>query len=822
MEEQLNQNTQDKIEKREISAEIQEDYLNYAMSVIISRALPDVRDGMKPVQRRILWAMWETGLKAGVKYRKSAAVVGEVLKSYHPHGDMAVYDAMARMAQNFSLRYPLIDGQGNWGSIDGDNQAAMRYTECRLSKISEELLFDIEKDTVAWGPNYDGTTDEPLVLPAKLPGLLLNGVAGIAVGMATNIPPHNLREISDAILHLSDNPHANTEELTQFVKGPDFPTGGIIYDKNAISEAYKTGRGGVTMRAVSDIQERKSGLFNIVITEIPYQVNKSELLTKIAALVTEKKIEGIKDLRDESDREGLRIVVELKNDAAPQKILNQLYKHTDLQKNFNFNMTALIPSPGGLQPQLLSLKDILEFYLEHRKDVVRKRAEYELRKAQERAHILEGLAKALEFIDAVIATIKKSKDKDEAHENLMRKFKLSDIQSTAILEMRLQVLAALESKKIDDELKEKMKIIKELETLLKSPAKILGVITNELRDLRDKFGDDRRTKVVASPIGEFKEVDLIPEEDVIITLSQSGYIKRVPSDTYKAQKRGGKGLIGSDVHDEDVLVNFISGNTHDNILFFTDKGRVFQTKVYDVPQGSRTSKGKLMQNFLDLPPEENINAVIAYPEAGSEKQYLVMLTADGTIKKTAVSEFANIRRTGIIAINLAKGDSLIGVKLSGGKDEIIITTNAGQAIRFKETDTKPLGRTAAGVRGIKLKKGDRVAGFDMIRNDQKADHKKQTLLVVSENGFAKQTPISEYKTQTRGGMGIKTSNVTPKIGNIISGQIIREEEGLLAVSTKGQIIRIPLKDVRTAGRATSGVKIMTLKEKDKLAGVVAL
>lgn len=816
------QNLSDKIEKREISTELQACYLDYAMSVIISRALPDVRDGMKPVQRRILWAMWETGLKAGVKYRKSAAVVGEVLKSYHPHGDSAVYDAMARMAQDFSLRYPLIDGQGNWGSIDGDNQAAMRYTECRLSKISEELLFDIEKDTVTWGPNYDGTSEEPLVLPAKLPGLLLNGVAGIAVGMATNIPPHNLREVVDAILHLSDNPHATTDELTQFIKGPDFPTGGIIYDKNAISEAYKTGRGSVTTRAVSEIQERKSGLFNIVITQIPYQVNKSELLAKIAGLVTEKKIEGIKDLRDESDRDGLRVVVELKNDAAPQKILNQLYKHTDLQKNFNFNMTALIPSPGGLQPQLLSLKDILEFYLEHRKEVVRKRAEYELRKAQERAHILEGLAKALEFIDAVIATIKKSKDKEEAHVNLVKKFKLTDIQTTAILEMRLQTLAALESKKIEDELKEKMKIIKELQALLGSVAKILGVITNELRDLREKFGDDRRTKVIASPIGEFKEEDLIPEEDVIITLSQSGYIKRVPSDTYKAQKRGGKGLIGSEVNEEDTLVNFISGNTHDNILFFTDKGRVFQTKVYDIPQGSRTAKGKLMQNFLDLPPEENINAVVAYPETGGEMKYLVMLTADGTIKKTTLTEFANIRRTGIIAINLAKGDSLIGVKLSSGHDEIIITTNAGQAIRFKEDDAKPLGRTAAGVRGIKLKKGDRVAGFDIVRNDQKANHKKQTLLVVSENGYAKQTPITEYKTQTRGGMGIKTSDVTPKIGNIISGQIIREEEELLAVSTKGQIIRIPLKDVRTSGRATIGVKIMTLKEKDKLAGVVAL
>ena len=815
-------NAEHKIERRGIGDELQESYLDYAMSVIVSRALPDVRDGMKPVQRRILWAMWENGVKSGTPYRKSASVVGDVMKSYHPHGDMSIYDAMARMAQDFSLRYPLIQGQGNWGSIDGDNQAAMRYTECRLSKIAEELLFDIDKDTVDWADNYDGRAQEPRVLPAKLPGLLLNGASGIAVGMATNIPPHNLSEIVDATLHLADDPHATTQELAKFVKGPDFPTGGIIYDKNAIVEAYTTGRGSVTMRAVCDIQERKSGLFNIIVTEIPYQVNKSELLSKIATLVGEKKIEGIKDLRDESDREGLRVVIELKNDASPQKLLNQLYKHTDLQKNFNFNTTALVPTTGGLQPQLLSLKEILSYYLEHRKEIVRRRAEYDLRKARERAHILEGLAKALEFIDEVIATIKKSKDKEEAHANLVKKFKLTDIQTTAILEMRLQTLAALESKKIEDELKEKRKLIKDLEALLQSAAKILGVIKDELLDLKDKFGDERRTKVVASPIGEFKEVDLIAEEDVIITISQSGYIKRVPADTYKAQKRGGKGLIGSDVNEEDVLLNFVSGNTHDNILFFTDKGRVFQTKVYDVPQGSRTAKGKLMQNFLDLPADENINEVIAYPENGGDTQYLVMLTADGTIKKTALSEFANIRRNGIIAINLAKGDSLKGVKLSGGKDEIIITTNAGQAIRFKESDCKPLGRAAAGVRGIKLKKGDRVAGFDIVRSDQKAEHKKQTLLVVSELGYAKQTPLSEYKTQARGGMGIKTANVSAKIGNIITGQIVRDEEELLAISTRGQIIRIPLKDVRTIGRATSGVKIMSLKEKDTLAGVVAL
>jgi len=815
------ENKIDKIEKREISDELQESYLDYAMSVIVARALPDVRDGLKPVQRRILWAMWETGLRSNVKYRKSAAVIGEVLKSYHPHGDISVYDAMVRLAQDFSLRYPLIDGQGNFGSVDGDSAAAMRYTEARLSKIAEELLFDIEKETVDWGSNYDGTTQEPRVLPAKLPNLLLNGTTGIAVGMATNIPPHNLREIIDGVLHLSDNPHASTEDLLQFVKGPDFPTGGIIYDKKSIVEAYSSGRGSVTTRAVSEIQERKTGQYNIIITEIPYLVNKSELIVKIADLVGEKKIEGIKDLRDESDREGLRIVIELKSDVAGQKILNQLYKHTDLQKNFNYNMIALT---DGLQPQLLSLKEILEAYLDHRKEVVKRRAEFELKKAKERAHILEGLAKALDHIDAVIQTIKKSNDKEEAHKNLVSKFKLTAIQATAILEMRLQTLAALERQKIDNELKEKKKLIAELELLLKSPAKILKVIKDELIEIRTKFGDDRRTKVISSGITEFKEEDLVPEEATIISLSQNGYVRRIPPATFKAQKRGGKGLIGSDVNDEDVLTHFTSANTHDNILFFTDIGRVFQTKVYDIPQGSRTTKGKIVQNFLEIPPEEGISAIISYSNKQLEDTdtFLVLLTKNGTIKKTKLSDFSNIRRTGIIAINLQKGDFLSGAKLSSGKDEILIVTTMGQAIRFKESQLKSLGRSASGVRAIRLKKNDSVAGFDIIKEIEKALNKDKRVLIVTKNGFSKQTQLKEYKTQSRGGSGIKTAKITSKTGLVISGKIIKDEEELLAISAKGQVIRTKLSAIRTAGRATSGVKIMNLKEKDKIAGVVVL
>lgn len=805
------------IEKQELTDEIKSSYLDYAMSVIVSRALPDVRDGLKPVQRRILWAMWETGLKANAKLRKSAAVVGEVMKSYHPHGDTAIYDTMVRMSQDFSLRYPLITGQGNWGSVDGDNAAAMRYTECRLSKISEELLEDIEKETVDWVPNYDSSTQEPKVLPAKIPNLLLNGTVGIAVGMATNIPPHNLSEIVDATHYLIDNPKAGPEELAKIIQGPDFPTGGIIYDKKAINEAYAVGRGAVTMRALTEITERKNDQFDIVITEIPYQVNKSELIIKIAELVTEKRIEGIRDVRDESDREGMRIVIEIKNGVPPQKVLNQLFNHTDLQKDFHLNMLAL---QNGIQPQVMSLKDILENYLGHRKEVVRRRTEFELKKAKERAHILEGLALALSVIDKIIATIKKSANRDEAHKNLIKNFKLTEIQANAILEMRLQTLAALERQKIEDELAEKKKLIKELELILKSPAKILKVIRDELSEIKEKYGDERRTKLVVHGLKEFKEEDLIPQEETMIALSHSGYIKRMPPGGFKSQNRGGKGLIGGDVSEEDFITHFKDANTHDNILFFTDKGRVFQTKVYEIPVGSRTSKGKSVHSFLEIPTTEKISALISYPDSTeTKKQSLVMTTQSGVIKKTPLEDFENVRRTGIIAIKLDTNDLLGWVNLASGNDEIILTTAQGMAIRFPEKQVRPMGRTASGVTGIKLKKGDMVSSMNVVRAEEA---KQAKLLVVTEHGLGKQTPLSEYKSQKRAGMGVKTVNITPKTGTLIGAHIVTDEKELFALSAKGQIIRTDISTVRVAGRVTQGVRIMNLDQGDRLAGVICL
>ncbi len=806
-------------EKREIITELQESYLDYAMSVIVSRALPDVRDGMKPVHRRILWDMWDSGLVHSAKFRKSANVVGQVLARYHPHGDTSVYDAMVRMAQDFSLRYPLVQGQGNFGSVDGDPPAAYRYTEARLSKIAAEMLVDIDKETVDWMPNYDATRDEPKVLPAKLPNLLLSGTVGIAVGMATSIPPHNLNEVCDAILYLAEHQDATTEDLLQFVKGPDFPTGGIIYDIKAIKEAYITGRGAVLTRAKTEIVEKKSGKqFDIVVTEIPYQVNKAELVKSIAELAQDKKIEGIRDLRDESDREGMRIVIELKNDVAPQKILNWLYKHTDLQKNFNMNMLALVPQSGGLQPQLLSLRDFLEAYIVHRKEIVRRRTQFDLRKAQERAHILEGLVIALDAIDRVIATIKKSKDKEEAHANLMKLFRLSDLQATAILEMRLQTLAALEHKKIDEELKEKRALIAGLMLILKSPAKILGIITDEVKELKEKYGDERRTRVVTHAPEAVADEDLIPEEDAIVTVSGGGYIKRLPPETFKVQRRGGKGLIGSDVADDDFLSQFFSAKTHDNVLFFTDRGRVFQTKVYEIPPATRTSKGKAIQNFLELPADENVNAIVNYSEKGEKRKYLMMVTRQGVVKKTTLDDFTNIRRTGIIAISLKKGDHLQWAKLTDGSSEAVLATRQGQSVRFNEKQARPMGRTAAGVRAIRLKKkNDEVAGFDIIKEG--ADAK---LLVVMENGFAKQTPLKDYKVQNRGGSGIATAKITPKTGLLVSAHVITDEAEIFALSAKGQMIRTELKTVRETGRAAQGVRIMDMKSGDRIAATVVI
>lgn len=819
MQEKENNNKDKNIQEREITEELRESYLDYAMSVIVSRALPDVRDGLKPVQRRILWSMWETGLTHSSKFRKSANVVGNTMAHYHPHGDSSIYDAMARLAQDFSMRYTLVDGQGNWGSIDGDSPAAMRYTECRLSKIAEELLVDIEKETVDWDPNYDNSKKEPRFLPAKLPNLLLNGTMGIAVGMATSIPPHNAAELADAIIYLSENPEANVSDLMKYIPGPDFPTGGIVYDKKSIEEAYSTGKGAITMRGVAQIEERKNGSYQIVVTEIPYQVNKSDFVTKIAELVQDKRIEGVRDLRDESDRDGLRVVVELKQDAPPQKILNQLYQYTELQKNFYFNVLALV---DGIKPQVLSLKDVLEAYIMHRKMVVRRRTEFDLKKAEERAHILEGLVKALDAIDKIIATIKKSKDKENAAENLVKNFKLTPIQAQAILEMRLQTLAALERNKIEAELAEKLKMINEFKTILKYPKKIIEIIQKELGDIKKSFPDPRRTKIMGSSLTEFKDEDLVPEEEVVILLTRDGYIKRMPPTNFKAQKRGGKGLIGFELKEEDSIDQFISANTHHNILFFTDRGKVFQTKVHEIPVASRTSKGKLVHNYLDIPPTEKISAIIAYSETEKDKsaKFLVMVTKSGIIKKTAIADFKNVRRNGILAITLKQGDSLKWVSASSGQDEIILSTSLGQSIRFKEKDLRQMSRTASGVHAIKIKKSDFVAGLDIIKTGGSQNLK---IMTVMANGFAKQTPIKEYKIQHRGGSGIRTAKVTDKTGNVIATHIVTDEiEEIIAFSKKGQAIKTKLKDVRVASRATQGVRIMNLEKGDELLGIVCL
>lgn len=756
--------------------------------------------------------MWESGITHSAKFRKSANVVGEVLGKYHPHGDIAVYDALARMAQYFSLRYPLIDGQGNWGSIDGDSPAAMRYTECRLSALAEELLLDIDKETVDFMPNYDATKVEPKVLPAKVPNLLINGSSGIAVGMATNIPPHHLGEVVDATNHLIDHPNASSEDLMQFVHGPDFPTGGIIYNKREIIEAYTAGRGRITVRGVAEVDEKK-----IIITEIPYQVNKAELIIKIAELVQGKKIEGIRDLRDESDKEGLRIAIELKSDAIPQKVMNQLWNWTDLQKDFHLNMLAITE---GLKPRIMSIKDVLSNFITHRETVVRRRTEFDLKKARERAHILEGLAKALSVIDKIIATIKKSADKEDAHKKLVQNFKLSDVQATAILEMKLQTLAALERKKIEDELKEKQKLIKELTLLLKSTEKILGVIKSELGDLKNKFGGERRTKIHITGLKEFNVEDLIPAEDTIVTMSGDGYIKRLPPDTFKKQRRGGKGLIGTEVGEEDVVGHFLRANTHDNILFFTASGKSYQTKVYEIPVGSRVSKGKAIHNFLEIPPQEKISAIITYSaERNKTPGYLVMVTEKGVMKKTELAEFANVRKSGIIAVNLKKGDHLKWVKLSSGLNELILTTALGQAIRFKEKEVRSMGRTASGVRAISLKKDDLVSAFNVIESNKASEYR---VFVVMANGFAKLTSLKEYKIQRRGGKGILTAKITVKTGRLVSTHLIFEEKELLAISVKGQILRTELTSVRNTGRSAQGVRIMRLKAGDKIAGTVCL
>ncbi|MCK9379199.1 MAG: DNA gyrase subunit A [Candidatus Moranbacteria bacterium] len=805
--EEIKENIQD----RAITEEVQQSYLDYAMSVIVSRALPDVRDGMKPVHRRILYSMWKTGLRPSAKFRKSATVVGEVLGKYHPHGDSAVYESMVRMAQEFSLRYPLVWGQGNFGSMDGDKAAAYRYTEAKLSHIAEEMLFDIEKETVDFIPNFDGTHQEPTVLPAKLPQLLLNGTMGIAVGMATNIPPHNLTELSGAICHLIDNPEADVDALMQFVKGPDFPTGGIIYNAKDVREAYSTGKGKIITRGKADIIESKAGTFQIIISEITYATNKATLITKIADLVKEGKIQGIKDLRDESDKDGVRIAIDLKKDAFPQKILNKLYSMTDLQKNFNVNMLALV---NGIEPRILTLKAILEQYILHRQIIVTRRTQFELRKAKERAHILEGLKKALDNIDAVIETIKKSQTKEIAHASLMKKFKLSVIQATAILEMRLQTLAGLERKKIEDELKEIKKLIAELEMILGSKIKILAIVKKELTELTEKFGDERKTKVIKGGIGEFKQEDLIADEEAIITLSQDGYIKRMSPLVYRVQKRGGKGVIGATNREGDVIDSVTAVMTHDELMFFTNSGKVFQTKAYEIPESSRTAKGQAVVNFLQLSQEEKITEMIAFSKDDDYK-YFFMATEKGVVKKIKLDDFKNVRRSGLIAINLDKDDKLGWVKPTTGSDEVVISTAGGQAIRFKESDVRAMGRAAAGVRGIKLRSDDYVIGMGAVLKGQKGNQ----LMVFSENGFGKRSDLKSYKIQKRGGSGIKTAKITPKTGKLAGSSIINIDDiegDLIITSSKGQIIRIPLTSISVLGRATQGVRIMRLKSDDKV------
>ncbi|MDP2812766.1 MAG: DNA gyrase subunit A [bacterium] len=800
-----------RVESLSIVEEMESSYIDYAMSVIVSRALPDVRDGLKPVHRRILYAMWNIGLRHNAKFRKSATVVGEVLGKYHPHGDLAVYDSMVRMAQDFSMRYPLVNGQGNFGSMDGDGAAAHRYTEAKLEALAEEMLFDIEKNTVDFAPNYDGSHQEPRVLPAKLPNLLLNGATGIAVGMATNIPPHNLGELIDAINFLIDKPDASIDDLMQIVKGPDFPTGGVIYNIDDIRAAYATGRGGIVMRGEAEILENKPGQYDIIISSIPYQVNKATLLEKIAQLVRDKKIEGIKDLRDESDKDGVRIVVELKKDSFPNKILNNLYKHTQLEEKFHVNMLALV---DGIQPRVLTLQNILEEYIKHRQVVIVRRTQFDLEKAKDRAHILEGLKKALDKIDLVIKTIKASKDKDIAKLNLMKKFKLSERQAIAILEMKLQSLANLERLKIENELKERRKLIAELEVILKSKSKVLHIIKDELAEIKKRFNDERRTKVIKSAIGKMTTKDLIPNEATVIMMTRDGYIKRIDPETFRTQSRGGKGVIGLTTKEQDEVDDFFTTSTHGDLMFFTTRGRVFQLKAYEVPQQSRTSKGQNIVNFLQLSPEEKVSSVLQSEDFNVFK-FFVMLTRNGVIKRTELSEFSNVRRSGLIAIKLKKDDQLEWIKPSSGKDDIMLATAKGQSIRFKEKGVRSMGRSASGVRGIKLKKGDSVIGMDLIADGQAS--KDEQFLVVTKNGFGKRTALSAYKVQGRGGSGIKTAQATDKTGDLAAARIVSknmENEDMIIISRKGQVIRLPIKSISILGRATQGVRLMRFRDSD--------
>ncbi len=806
----------DNIITQNITDEMRTAYLDYAMSVITARALPDVRDGLKPVHRRILYSMRLNGLTSTAKFKKSATVVGDVLGSFHPHGDAAVYEAMVKLAQDFTTRYPLVLGQGNFGSIDGDSAAAYRYTEAKMSKIAEELLRDLEKETVNWHPNFDGTKKEPEVLPAAAPNLLLAGTLGIAVGMATNIPPHNLREVADAVAHLIENPEASNNDLLQFVKGPDFPLGGIAFNQKDIAHAYANGRGGVVVRGETEIVEDKKGNFSIIITSIPYRVNKAEMLIKIADLVRDKKIEGIRDLRDESTRD-IRVVVELKTGAQPQTVLNKLYKHTQLEEAFHYNMVALV---DGV-PQTLSLKAILEEYIKHRVEVIRRRTQFDLTKAEEREHILLGLKKALDHIDAIIKLIRASKDVPTAHAALMKEFKFSEVQAQAILDMRLQKLAGLERKKIEEELREVQALIAELKTILGSKKKMLIIIKTELSEVAEKFGDDRRTKIVKGGVKMLSAEDLVADEESVLVLTQGGYVKRTNPSEYRTQKRGGVGVVDLNTKEEDVVTKLLTTSSHSDLLFFTDKGKVYQCKMYEIPEGRRATKGKSIMNFLALTSEEKVTSVIAVRKEGWEGDWsLMMVTKNGVVKKSDASSFKDVRRSGLIAITLHAEDSLIAAHFVGAGDEVSLITSKGQSIRFKESDVREMGRTAAGVSGMKLGKGDIIVSADVLSKDSKDSE----ILVVMENGYGKTSPTKEYKVQKRAGSGIKTAKITSKTGNVIGGAVIdaegRGEGELVVMSKKGQVIKLPLKDVPCLGRQTQGVRVMKLRPGDSIASIV--
>ena len=801
---------------RSITTEMRESYLDYAMSVITARALPDIRDGLKPVHRRILYTLHELGLTAGAKTRKSAKIVGDVTGNYHPHGTVAVYESMVNMAQDFRMRYPLVIGQGNFGSIDGDNAAADRYTEAKMSKISQEMLRDIEKETVDFRPNYEGTRNEPTVLPTTVPNLLLNGTLGIAVGMATNIPPNNLGEVIDATVHLIENKEATINDLLGFIKGPDFPTGAIMYNEKDIHHAYSTGRGGIVVRGEAEVIEDKKGQFQIVISSIPYRVNKAELIMKIADLVREKAVEGIKGLRDESDKD-LRIVIDLKNGAYPEKILNFIYQHTQLEDTFHVNMVALV---NGV-PQTVSLKTFLEEFIDHRIDVIRRRTKFDLNKAEEREHILIGLKKALDHIDEIITLIRGSKDAIEAHSNLMKKFKFSERQATAILEMRLQKLAGLERKKVLDELKEVQELIEKLKEILGSEKIVRGIIKNELIEIKTKYGDDRRTKLIKHALRDFNPEELIADEESVLVLTKGGYIKRTNPDEYKQQRRGGVGVVDLDTKEEDFITHLIYASSHNDILFFTDKGKAYQIKMYDIPEGKRATRGKSVMNFLSLAEGEKITSILPMPKNKKEADdlSLIMITKNGTGKKSSAKHFHDVRRSGLIAITLDEKDELISASFISKDDNIVIATRDGQSIRFHESDVREMGRNASGVRVIKLNRDDAVISADIVSKDSK----NSELFVMSENGYGKKTKLDEYKVQNRGGSGIITMNITEKTGPLIAAKVVNEEiDEIVAMSKKSQVIRVNLKEIPTLGRSTQGVRVMKLRDEDSLASLICL